>query len=250
MSGQRLARSPPARNPRRVPRDAITLKGRVLYLTEDVEWIRRQLAGEDLHWPLEHALRGAISTDEITPGWVCFHYDETLGRYCLVGLAGDAITQDAIRDGGFDVIVSGRSKGCGSSRETAPFSELAAGVRVIVAESIEKIYGQNCQNIGLLTTTDIGVLMRLEAGETVPIDSFTEGLDPISADIVRAGGLFAYNRARLAGEIAPPAITTAPRAMTTKSALSAIGLFSSSHSCRSSGSSAGCTGSRAGAARS
>ncbi|MCB9656467.1 MAG: 3-isopropylmalate dehydratase [Sandaracinaceae bacterium] len=197
-----------------MPRDAITLKGRVLYLTEDVEWIRRQLAGEDLHWPLEHALRGAISTDEITPGWVCFHYDETLGRYCLVGLAGDAITQDAIRDGGFDVIVSGRSKGCGSSRETAPFSELAAGVRVIVAESIEKIYGQNCQNIGLLTTTDFGVLTRLEAGETVPIDAFTEGLDPISADIVRAGGLFAYNRARLAGEIAPPAITTAPRAMT------------------------------------
>ena len=26
------------------------------------------------------------------------------------------------------------------------------------------------------------------------IDAFTEGLDPISADIVRAGGLFAYAR--------------------------------------------------------
>jgi 3-isopropylmalate/(R)-2-methylmalate dehydratase large subunit len=197
-----------------VSRDQITLQGRVLYLTDDVAWIRRQLAGEALPAPLEHALRGSISTDEITPGWVCFHYDETLGRYCLVGLAGDAITQDAIRDGGFDVIVSGRSKGCGSSRETAPFSELSAGVRVVVAESIEKIYGQNCQNIGLLTTTDFSVLARLEAGESVPIDAFTDGLDPISADIVRAGGLFAYNRARLAGDVSPPALTTAPRPMT------------------------------------
>lgn len=197
-----------------VQRDAITLRGRVLYLTDDVAWIRRQLAGETVPKPLDLPLRNAISTDEITPGWVCFHYDETLGRYCLVGLAGGAITEDAIRDGGFDVIVSGRSKGCGSSRETAPFSELSAGVRVVVAESIEKIYGQNCQNIGLLTTTDFSVLARLEAGETVPVDAFTEGLDAISADIVRAGGLFAYNRARLAGAIAPPPITTAPRPMT------------------------------------
>jgi 3-isopropylmalate/(R)-2-methylmalate dehydratase large subunit len=197
-----------------VPRDPVKLEGRVLYLTDDVAWVRRQLAGETLQWPVEQALRAAISTDEITPGWVCFHYDETLGRYCLIGLAGEAITQDAIRDGGFDVIVSGRSKGCGSSRETAPFSELAAGVRVVVAESIEKIYGQNAQNIGLLTTTDFTVLARLEAGETVSIDAFTEGLDAISADIVRAGGLFAYNRARLAGELAPPPVTTPARPMT------------------------------------
>ena len=27
-----------------------------------------------------------ISTDEITPGWVCFYYDETLGEYVYVGL--------------------------------------------------------------------------------------------------------------------------------------------------------------------
>ena len=71
-----------------MPRDAITLQGRVLYLTDDVAFIRRQLDGETLQWPVPHALRAAISTVEITPGWVCFHYDETLGRYCLVGLAG------------------------------------------------------------------------------------------------------------------------------------------------------------------
>src|SRR5262249_26526965 len=40
------------------------------------------------------------------------------------------------------------------------------------------------------------------------------GLDPISADVVRHGGLFAYNKARLAGEVSPPHLTTAARPMT------------------------------------
>jgi 3-isopropylmalate/(R)-2-methylmalate dehydratase large subunit len=82
-----------------VPRDPVKLEGRVLYLTDDVAWVRRQLAGETLQWPVEQALRAAISTDEITPGWVCFHYDETLGRYCLIGLAGEAISRTPSRRG-------------------------------------------------------------------------------------------------------------------------------------------------------
>src|SRR5262249_24593450 len=101
-----------------------------------------------------------------------------------------------------------------SSRETAPYSEREAGIRIVVARSIEKIYGQNCQNIGLLTTTDFGILERVRRGEEIPIDEFTRGLDPISADVVRYGGLFAYNEARLRGEVSPPAIETPPRPMT------------------------------------
>jgi len=101
-----------------------------------------------------------------------------------------------------------------SSRETAPYAEKVAGARLIVAETIEKIYGQNCTNIGLLTTTDFGILERIENGLEIPIDEFTKGLDPISADIVRMGGLFEYSKARLAGRIAAPAVTTKPRPMT------------------------------------
>ncbi|MFK8003354.1 MAG: aconitase family protein [Polyangiales bacterium] len=187
---------------------------RILYLTEDPALITAQLQGEDLAFDKDRPLRNNISTDEITPGWVCFHYDETLGRYSMVGLKGGVIEKDSIKDGGFDVIVSGLSKGCGSSRETAPFSEQAAGIQLVVANTIEKIYGQNCQNIGLLTTTDFSILDRIIAGETIGIEEFTQGLDAISADIVRFGGLFAYNKARMAGEVSPPAITTAPRPMT------------------------------------
>ena len=110
--------------------------------------------------------------------------------------------------------MSGASKGCGSSRETAPYSELAAGVTLVVARSLEKIYRQNAQNIGLLTSTDFGLLPRIRRGEAIPVAEFTKGLDPISAGIVEHGGLFAYNRARLAGAVSPPAVATAARPMT------------------------------------
>jgi len=193
---------------------ALRFTGRILYLTEDVELLKRQLAGEDLAFDPDRKLIDNISTDEITPGWVCFYYDETLGRFSLVGLRGGLFGKDTLKNGGFDVIVSGLSKGCGSSRETAPYSELVAGAKLVIAKSIEKIYGQNAQNIGLLTSTDFGLLPRIVRGEAIPMREFTEGLDPISADIVRAGGLFEYNKKRLRGEVTPPAIETAARPMT------------------------------------
>ncbi|MDI3284929.1 aconitase family protein [Polyangium sp. 15x6] len=196
-------------------RTSVRPSGRILYLTEDPEALRAQLAGGSIDFdPERHALVNNISTDELTPGWVCYYYDETLARYCLVGLRGGLIERDAIKNGGFGVIVSGRSKGCGSSRETAPYSEREAGIQIVVAKSIEKIYGQNCQNIGLLTTTDFGILDRVRRGEEIPIAEFTRGLDPISRDVVEYGGLFTYNKARLAGEVSPPTIDTPPRPMT------------------------------------
>ena len=58
----------------------LRFSGRILFLTEDPELLRKQLAGENLDWTESIPLRDNISTDEITPGWVCFYYDETLGR--------------------------------------------------------------------------------------------------------------------------------------------------------------------------
>ncbi len=192
----------------------VRFDGRILQLTEDADLLRAQLAGEDLAWDASRKLIDNISTDELTPGWVCYYYDETLAEYCLVGLRGNAVARNDIKRGGFSVIVSGRSKGCGSSRETAPYSELKSGVRLVIAQNIEKIYGQNAQNIGLLTSTDLGLVDRIARGEDIPLDEFTRGLDPISADIVRLGGLFEYSKARLRGAVAPPEVTTPARPMT------------------------------------
>src|SRR5215471_17163991 len=123
-------------------KSSIAVGGRILYLTEDLGLLKEQLEGKDIDFDPDRPLLGNISTDELTPGWVCYYYDETLARYCLVGLRGGVVQKDEIKGGGFGVIVSGRSKGCGSSRETAPYSELESGVKLVVARSIEKIYGQ------------------------------------------------------------------------------------------------------------
>jgi 3-isopropylmalate/(R)-2-methylmalate dehydratase large subunit len=206
--------------------DHIKFSGRILFLTDDTSLIRRQLeaTGEaaaaleaELAARLAHndlPLMSNISTDEITPGWVCFYYDETLGQYVYVGMREAAVKKDEVKNGGFAVVVSGLSKGCGSSRETAPYAEKAAGVQLVIAQSIEKIYGQNSQNIGLLTSTDFGLIERIRRGEDIPLSEFTKGLDPISQDIVSHGGLFNYNKARLSGKVSPPPIETGPRPMT------------------------------------
>ena len=206
--------------------DSLKFTGRILFLTEDTSLIRQQLEaqGDDRQRvEAELAARLAnddlplmnnISTDEITPGWVCFYYDETLGEYVYVGMREGAVKKDEIRNGGFGVVVSGLSKGCGSSRETAPFAEKSAGLKLVIAKSIEKIYGQNSQNIGLLTSTDLGLVARIRNGEEIRLSEFTNQLDPISQNIVEHGGLFNYNKARLAGDVTPPPIQTKKRPMT------------------------------------
>jgi 3-isopropylmalate/(R)-2-methylmalate dehydratase large subunit len=204
---------------------SVKFDGRILFLTEDTSIIRRQLeASGDEAKRIEDELAAAlatdslplmsnISTDEITPGWVCFYYDETLGQYVFVGMRDGAVKKDEVKNGGFAVVVSGLSKGCGSSRETAPYAEKWAGIQLVIAKSIEKIYGQNSQNIGLLTSTDFGLIGRIRRGEEIAFDEFTKGLDPISQSIVEHGGLFNYNKARLAGEVSPPPLATLPRPM-------------------------------------
>ena len=208
--------------------DSIKFSGRILFLTEDTTLIRQQLelnsdpgAAAQLESQLAQRLQAGdlplmsnISTDEITPGWVCFYYDETLGQYVYVGMRESAVQKDEVKNGNFAVVVSGLSKGCGSSRETAPYAEKAAGVQLVIAQSIEKIYGQNSQNIGLLTSTDFGLVERIRRGEEILLSEFTKGLDPISQDIVTYGGLFNYNKARLSGQVSPPPVTTAKRPMT------------------------------------
>ena len=206
--------------------DHIKFSGRILFLTDDTSLIRQQLeatgeAAAALEAELAARLKNGdlplmsnISTDEITPGWVCFYYDETLGQYVYVGMRDSAVKKDEVKNGGFAVVVSGLSKGCGSSRETAPYAEKAAGVQLVIAQSIEKIYGQNSQNIGLLTSTDFGLIERVRSGEDIPLSEFTKGLDQISQDIVSHGGLFNYNKARLSGKVSPPPIGTRPRPMT------------------------------------
>ncbi len=184
--------------------DTINFTGRVLFLTQDPDLLDQQLQGVDLDLAQAGNLRDDISTDEITPAQVCYYYDQKLGDFPYLGLkAGErfACTAGSVRKGGFAVSVSGTRRGKGSSREASPYAELCAGIRLVIAKSFERIYQQNCHNLGLLTSTDFGLIARIRAGAAIPLSEFTDGLDALTAQIVRHGGLFAFNAARLAGAV-------------------------------------------------
>ena len=194
--------------------DKVRLQGRILFLTEDPELIKRQLAGEDLAWDTKNPannpkLRDDISTDEITPAHYCFYFDETLGEIPYLGLKCGSVTpigRSDVKRGGFVCAVSGKRRGKGSSREQSPYAEMCAGIRVVIAENIERIYKQNCQNLGLLTSTNFSLIDRIRNGEEIALNEFTAGEDDITRQVIEYGGLFPFNVARLQGKVFLPRI--------------------------------------------
>jgi 3-isopropylmalate/(R)-2-methylmalate dehydratase large subunit len=190
--------------------------GRILYLLDDTELVEAQLyEGKDVELTddLKERLRDQISTDEITPAYICFFYDETLGDFPYLGFrttnqtTGETdypVKRNAVRNGGFVCSVAGKRRGKGSSREASPYAELHAGIQVVVAESIERIYNENCQNLGVLTTTDFSIIDRIERGEEIQLEEFTRGKDEITRQIIEYGGLFEFNVARLQGKVTIP----------------------------------------------
>ena len=197
--------------------DKVRLQGRILFLTEDPELIKRQLAGEDLPWDTKNPannpkLRDDISTDEITPAHYCFYFDETLGEIPYLGLkcgSGTPIGRGDVKRGGFVCAVSGKRRGKGSSREQSPYAEMCAGIQVVIAENIERIYKQNCQNLGLLTSTNFSLIDRIRGGEEIALSEFTAGEDEITRQVIEYGGLFPFNVARMQGKVFLPPIDAA-----------------------------------------
>lgn len=197
--------------------DKVKFSGRMLFLTEDPQLIKNQLNGEDLAWDNSIKLRDNISTDEITPAYICYYFDDTLGDFPYLGLkAGEEfpLVRGSVRKGNFVASISGKRRGKGSSREQSPYAEMCAGIQVVVAENIERIYNQNCQNLGLLTSTNFALIEKLASGEEISLSEFTAGTDEITRQIIEYGGLFNFNLARLQGKASVPEITTKARPMT------------------------------------
>jgi 3-isopropylmalate/(R)-2-methylmalate dehydratase large subunit len=181
---------------------------RVLFLTKDLELIKKQLRGEvDLRMadvdPAD--LLDDINTDVMTPAWVCFRHrpeDIALDAYAgLVDGSGERVFDTrALMDGNFQVIVSGQRKGTGSSRETAPQCEKWSGIELVIASSFAPIHEGNNVNLGQVMG-DHAQLARLQAGEELPLSDFTERFDPAKRAILEAGGLFAFASKLKSGEV-------------------------------------------------
>ena len=176
---------------------ALSFARAILFLSVSADVVNRSLCGESIALEAARPLRDDVSTDEITPLPILTHYDDKLGRYPYTGFrAGEEtpIGTDAIRSQGVEVVVAGKRYGKGSSREHSPAAEKLAGVRLVIAESFERIYRQNADNIGLFTSTDFGLVARIQAGEAIPLVDLVAGRDALAAAILQSGGLLRFGQ--------------------------------------------------------
>ncbi len=201
-------------------RISLTPGKRVLFLTKDLELIRRQLyEGLDLRMTdlRVEDLLDDINTDVMTPAWVCFdHEPAVIAENAYAGLIHEGrrvFEPHALLDGGFEVIVSGHRKGTGSSRETAAQCERWSGIRVVIAASFAPIHERNNINLGQLMG-DHEMLEKLQAGESIPLNEFTSQYDPVTRLIVENGGILPFARRLGDGEVSLPELDTGPRPMT------------------------------------
>lgn len=99
-----------------------------------------------------------INTDIIIPARYLNTSDEReLALHCFEDL--DKDFKDKIKNG--KIIVAEDNFGCGSSREHAPLSIKASGVKLVIARSFARIFFRNAINIGL------PVIRSTEAGEEI-----------------------------------------------------------------------------------
>lgn len=199
---------------------ALTPGKRVLFLTKDLELIRRQLyEGLDLCMvDLEvDDLLDDINTDVMTPAWVCFdHEPAIIAENAYAGLVHEGrrvFEPRALLDGGFEAIVSGHRKGTGSSRETAAQCERWSGIRIVIAASFAPIHERNNINLGQLMG-DYGMLERLQSGESISLNEFTSEYDPVTSLIIENGGILPFAKSLGAGDISLPELKTESRPMT------------------------------------
>ena len=193
---------------------------RILFLTKDLSLIKRQLY-DGLNLKMSdvspESLLDDINTDVMTPAWVCFDHDPSeIAKNAYAGLMQDGLrvfSENALIDGGFEVIVSGQRKGTGSSRETAAQCERWAGIKIVIASSFAPIHERNNINLGQLMG-DYEILERLQNGESISLDEFTSQYDPVTKLIIENGGLFPFASKLDSGEITLPPLNNPVGPMT------------------------------------
>ena len=198
---------------------ALASDKRVLFLTKDLDLIKQQLY-DGLNLKMSDInpddLLDDINTDVMTPAWVCFDHDPAeIAKNAYAGLKHNGLRvfrENALIDGGFEVIVSGQRKGTGSSRETAAQCERWAGINIVIASSFAPIHERNNINLGQLMG-DYSMLERLQNGEEIPLQEFTDRYDNVTKLVIEKGGLFPFAKSLKEGSITLPPIETSSRPM-------------------------------------
>ena len=149
-----------------------------------------------------------VDTDVIIPArYLNAPSPEELAKHCMEDI--DASFATTVRPG--DIIVGGANFGCGSSREHAPISIRACGVRCVIAASFARIFYRNSINIGFPILECPEAAAAISNGDTVSVDFATGkivdettgetfqavALPPFIEKIVEHNGLLPYLKARM-----------------------------------------------------
>ena len=151
-----------------------------------------------------------VNTDVIFPGKYTYSiFDPSeMAKHAME----DADLEFAAKVRPGDVVMAGRNFGCGSSREQAATCLKAAGVGAVVAKSFARIYFRNAINLGLPIVQCPEVVEKVRPGDAISVDFGAGGVEhngqtyrfpplpPSVMEILEAGGLVPYVRARLKGQ--------------------------------------------------
>ena len=149
-----------------------------------------------------------VDTDVIIPArYLNAPSPEELAKHCMEDI--DASFATTVKPG--DIMVGGANFGCGSSREHAPISIRACGVRCVIAASFARIFYRNSINIGFPILECPEAAAAIQNGDTVSVDFATGkivdettgetfqavALPPFIEKIVEHNGLLPYLKARM-----------------------------------------------------
>ena len=149
-----------------------------------------------------------VDTDVIIPArYLNAPSPEELAKHCMEDI--DASFATTVKPG--DIMVGGANFGCGSSREHAPISIRACGVRCVIAASFARIFYRNAINIGFPILECPEAAAAINNGDIVSVDFATGkivdettgetfqavALPPFIEKIVEHNGLLPYLKARM-----------------------------------------------------
>ena len=108
-----------------------------------------------------------VDTDVIIPARYLNAPDEkSLASHCMEDI--DAQFATTVEQG--DMIIAGANFGCGSSREHAPLSIKACGVKCVIAKSFARIFYRNSINIGFPILECPEAVEGIEQGDELTVD--------------------------------------------------------------------------------
>lgn len=156
-----------------------------------------------------HKFGRDVDTDVIIPARYLNTSDpQELASHCMEDIDPEFVRR--VRPG--DIVVADENFGCGSSREHAPVSIMAAGVSCVVAASFARIFYRNALNVGLPIVVCPQAAREVRAGDRLRVDLEAgvvedltqdrryeaEPFPPFMQELIRRGGLLPYVKSRLA----------------------------------------------------